>query len=128
MISSVGSLAKEARRMLEFMDKTALGGYQKLIAASEDYSKDAQDIHAMMERFAEDFESLKQSMDAIKENMGAINLAVEESARGVMNVSEMSADLSESMKDIENKADLNKQIVGRLENEVGKFKLSSDKN
>ena len=128
MISSVGSLAKEARRMLEFMDKTALDGYQKLIAASEDYSKDAQDIHAMMERFAEDFESLKQSMDAIKENMGAINLAVEESARGVMNVSEMSADLSESMKDIENKADLNKQIVGRLENEVGKFKLSSDKN
>ncbi len=99
-----------------------------MIAASEDYSKDAQDIHAMMERFAEDFESLKQSMDAIKENMGAINLAVEESARGVMNVSEMSADLSESMKDIENKADLNKQIVGRLENEVGKFKLSSDKN
>lgn len=128
VISSVGSLAKEARRMLEFMDKTALDGYQKLIAASEDYSKDAQDIHAMMERFAEDFESLKQSMDAIKENMGAINLAVEESARGVMNVSEMSADLSESMKDIENKADLNKQIVGRLENEVGKFKLSSDKN
>lgn len=45
-----------------------------------------------------------------------------------MNVSEMSAELSESMKDIENKADLNKQIVGRLENEVGKFKLSSDKN
>lgn len=126
VISSVAGLAREAERMLEFMEKSAMEGYQKLLAASDDYSKDALDIRAMMDQFAEDSMNLQAAMDGIKENMNAINIAVEESAKGVINVSEMSSNLSDSMKDIENKADVNKQIVGQLESEVGKFKLTSE--
>lgn len=126
VISSVSSLAREAERMLEFMEKSAMKGYQKLLAASDDYSKDALDIRAMMDQFAEDSLELKTTMDGIKENMNAINVAIEESTKGVINVSEMSSSLSDSMKDIEGRADVNKQIVGRLESEVGKFKLTSE--
>ena len=79
-----------------------------------------------MERFAENSISLKQTMDDIKENMNAISIAAEESTRGVINVSEMATDLTHSMRDIENKADVNKQIVGHLEEEVNKFKLSDE--
>lgn len=126
VISSVEGLAGEAHKMLEFLDKIAMEGYHKLLEASRDYSKDAEQIHSMMERFAENSISLKQTMDDIKENMNAISIAAEESTRGVINVSEMATDLTHSMKDIENKADVNKQIVGHLEEEVGKFKLSHE--
>ncbi len=126
VISSVEGLAGEAHKMLEFLDKIAMEGYHKLLEASRDYSKDAEQIHSMMERFAENSISLKQTMDDIKENMNAISIAAEESTRGVINVSEMATDLTHSMKDIENKADVNKQIVGHLEEEVGKFKLSDE--
>ena len=126
VISSVEGLAGEAHKMLEFLDKIAMEGYHKLLEASRDYSKDAEQIHSMMERFAENSISLKQTMDDIKENMNAISIAAEESTRGVINVSEMATDLTHSMKDIENKADVNKQIVGHLEEEVNKFKLSDE--
>lgn len=126
VITSVEDLASEAHKMLEFMDKVAMGGYNKLLETSDDYSKDAEEFHAMMEHFADDSMNLKQTMDGIKENMSAISIAVEESTRGVVNVSEMSSELSSGMKDIENKADINKQIVGQLEGEVGKFKLSDE--
>lgn len=126
VITSVEDLAREAHKMLEFMDKVAMGGYNKLLETSDDYSKDAEEFHAMMEHFADDSMNLKQTMDGIKENMSAISIAVEESTRGVVNVSEMSSELSSGMKDIENKADINKQIVGQLEGEVGKFKLSDE--
>ena len=55
--------------------------------------------------------------------MANINVAIEESTKGVINITEMSAGLSESVRDIENKADVNKQIVEQLEGEIGKFKL-----
>lgn len=126
VITSVEDLASEAHKMLEFMDKVAMGGYNKLLETSDDYSKDAEEFHAMMEHFADDSMNLKQTMDGIKENMSAISIAVEESTRGVVNVSEMSSELSSGMKDIENKADINKQIVDQLEGEVGKFKLSDE--
>ncbi len=126
VISSVEGLAGEAHKMLEFLDKIAMEGYHKLLEASRDYSKDAEQIHSMMERFAENSISLKQTMDDIKENMNAISITAEESTRGVINVSEMATDLTHSMRDIENKADVNKQIVGHLEEEVNKFKLSDE--
>ncbi len=126
VISSVEGLAGEAHKMLEFLDKIAMEGYHQLLEASRDYSKDAEQIHSMMERFAENSISLKQTMDDIKENMNAISIAAEESTRGVINVSEMATDLTHSMRDIENKADVNKQIVGHLEEEVNKFKLSDE--
>ena len=126
VIASVEDLASEAHKMLEFMDKIAMGGYNKLLETSDDYSKDAGESHAMMEHFADDSVNLKQTMDGIKENMSAINAAIKESTHGVINVSEMASDLSSGMKDIEGEADINKNIVGQLEGEVGKFKLSDE--
>lgn len=123
VIASVEGLASEAARMLQFMDNTAMEGYRKLLSMSDDYSKDAGEIHQTMEHFAEDSEILKENIDSIKETMANINVAIEESTKGVINITEMSAGLSESVRDIENKADVNKQIVEQLEGEIGKFKL-----
>lgn len=123
VIASVEGLASEAVRMLQFMDNTAMEGYRKLLSMSDDYSKDAGEIHQTMEHFAEDSEVLKENIDSIKETMANINVAIEESTKGVINITEMSAGLSESVRDIENKADVNKQIVEQLEGEIGKFKL-----
>lgn len=123
VIASVEGLASEAAGMLQFMDNTAMEGYRKLLSMSDDYSKDAGEIHQTMERFAEDSEVLKENIDTIKETVANINVAIEESTKGIINITEMSAGLSESVRDIENKADVNKQIVEQLEGEIGKFKL-----
>ena len=109
--------------MLQFMEETAMEGYRKLLGSSQEYREDAQNIHGMMEKFAEDSEQLDQSVNKMKEALQAVSTAVEENAKGIVNVSEVSAQLTESMGDIENRADLNKKIGEQLEKEVGKFKL-----
>lgn len=123
VIASVEGLASEAEKMIEFMENTAMDGYHKLLTMSDDYSSNADEIHEVMERFADDSESLKQTIDNIKETMSSISIAVEESTKGIITVAEMSEDLSDSVKDIGSKADINQQIVGRLDNEINKFKL-----
>ena len=123
VISAVEGLALEAEKMLQFMEETAMEGYRKLLGSSQEYREDAQNIHGMMEKFAEDSEQLDQSVNKMKEALQAVSTAVEENAKGIVNVSEVSAQLTESMGDIENRADLNKKIGEQLEKEVGKFKL-----
>ncbi len=123
VIASVGELALEAEKMLQFMEETAMEGYRKLLGASQGYQEDARNIHEMMEKFVEDSERLDQSVNRIKEALQAVSSAVEENAKGIVNVSEVSSQLTESMSDIEKRADQNKKIGERLEEEVGKFKL-----
>lgn len=123
VITSVEELASEAEKMIEFMENTAMDGYHKLLTMSDDYSSNADEIHEVMERFADDSENLKQTIDYIKETMSNISIAVEESTKGIVNVAEMSEGLSDGVRDIGGKADVNKQIVGRLDTEINKFKL-----
>lgn len=123
VIGAVEGLALEAEKMLQCMEETAMEGYRKLLSTSEDYRENAENIHGMMENFAEDSERLELSINNIKDALQSVSTAVEENARGIVNVSEVSAQLTESMRDIEKRADLNKNIGEQLAAEVGKFKL-----
>lgn len=123
VIAAVEGLALEAEKMLQCMEETAMEGYRKLLSTSQGYREDADNIHGMMENFAEDSERLEQSINNIKDALQSVSTAVEENARGVVNVSEVSAQLTESMRDIEKRADQNKKVGEQLAAEVGKFKL-----
>lgn len=123
VIAAVEGLALEAEKMLQCMEDTAMEGYRKLLSTSQGYREDADNIHGMMENFAEDSERLEQAINDMKDALQSVSTAVEENARGVVNVSEVSAQLTESMRDIEKRADLNKKIGEQLAAEVGKFKL-----
>lgn len=123
VISSVEDLAAEAERMIEFMKETAMEGYHKLLDTSDGYSKDADGIHEVIEKFAKESEQLENAMDNIKEAIQAVSIAVEENAKGVVSTAELATNLAKNVDSIEQKADTNMQIAEQLEDEVNKFKL-----
>lgn len=123
VIAAVGELSLEAEKMLDFIERDAMEGYRKLLSTSSDYNKDADDIHMTMENFAEDAGQLKESADSINQSIMAVNVAVEESAKGVCNIAERAAALMENVADIQEIANTNKQIAVQLNDEVNKFKL-----
>ena len=61
--------------------------------------------------------------DNIKEAVESVNIAVEESAKGVVNVTEVASDLTQSMESINEEANGNSTVARQLGAEVGKFKL-----
>lgn len=123
VIEAVNELAEKAEAMLTFMDETAMNGYEKLLETSGDYRNDVGAMNEMMQGFANESEQLKYNIDSIKEAIAAVNIAVEESAKGVTNVTEMSVDLTASVSDIGNEANSNMDIANQLNLEVNKFKL-----
>ena len=62
--------------------------------------------------------------NSVKDAIEAINIAVEESARGITNVTELSVDLTTAIVGVGNEADSNKNVADSLNLEVNKFKLN----
>ena len=123
VISAVNELAQEAEAMLSFMEKTAMAGYEKLLVTSEEYRKNVGDMNGMMEHFATESGQLRESIDNIKEAIEAVNIAVEESTRGITNVAETSVNLTSGVADIGTEAEANMGVAARLNAEVNRFKI-----
>ena len=123
VIEAVEQLAEEAEKMVTFTEEMVLDGYSKLVKTGEDYREMAVYINTMMSDFTESAKQLEETMNSIKQAAADVNLAVEESAKGVTNVAEMSSDLTESISNVCKEADDNKNVAGLLIDEVNKFKL-----
>ena len=123
VIAAVDELAAEAEVMINFMNETAMGGYEQLLTTSENYRSDVGSMNEMMQRFASESEELRHSMDLIRGSVEGIKTAVNESAIGISNVSDTVVGLTESVSDIDKQADSNLGVSGLLKSEVSKFKL-----
>lgn len=124
VIDAVNELATEAEKMIQFMDETAMGGYEKLLVTSQDYQNDVGNMNQMMTEFAVSSESLKKNVDAIRESVNAVNVAIEENTRGINNISQATVNITTSVDDIGNEANSNLDIANGLDTEVNRFKLN----
>lgn len=123
VIQAVDELAEGSQQMIEFVRNSTEEGFGGLVATSENYATDANAMRAMMEQFAQTAEELRSTMDGICESISAVNIAVEESAKGIAGVSESSVQLTGNVNDIQSEASDNNGIAEDLATEVGKFKL-----
>ena len=123
VIQAVDELAEGSQQMIEFVRNSTEEGFGGLVASSENYATDANAMRAMMEQFAQTAEELRSTMDGIRESISAVNIAVEESAKGIAGVSESSVQLTGNVNDIQSEASDNNGIAEDLATEVGKFKL-----
>lgn len=123
VIHTVDELAAEAEEMLTFMNETAIGGYEKLLETSENYRDNVGSMNEMMQHFAMESEQLKTNMNHIRAALTDVKNAVSESALGVTSVTETAIGLTGDVGDIGEEAGSNLEVVGRLNQEVGKFKL-----
>lgn len=123
VVAAVNELAEEAENMIRFMNETAMAGYEMLLQNSHDYQNDVTHLSKVLNDFAQESQELRNNITSIKEAVESVNIAVEECAKGVVNVTTVSTDLTHSMGNINEEANGNKEVADRLEAEVGKFKL-----
>lgn len=123
VIQAVNELAGEAQEMLAFMDTTAMKGYEKLLGISESYQVDVESLNKIMKEFAHRSEMLRKNMDGVVSSVESVRVAVGECTAGVTDVTERSVELTVNVSEIENEANMNKNIAESLNDEVGKFKL-----
>ena len=123
VIAAVNELAEESEKMILFMNETAMVGYDMLLQNSRNYQNDVEHLSKVLNEFSRESQDLRNNITSIREAVESVNIAVEECAKGVVNVTEVSTDLTHSMENINEQASCNKEVAKQLESEVGKFKL-----
>lgn len=120
-LSIVHALTEESEKMLNFINEQTLSGYGQLIETGTQYSNDAERFYNMMDDCMRQANKLAEEIEAIKQSMSGILVAVEESTKNIesvtLNVDELSNDLYQNKEQSES----NLEATGNLENEVNKF-------
>ena len=123
VIAAVDGLAKEAQRLIDFMNSTAMNGYTDLVATSGDYQQSARRMDDMMMTFSQISEQIRENIDRISELTDSVNSAVEETTKGVVHTTEKTVDISRSMQDIGDDAQTNSHISDSLYADLNRFRL-----
>ena len=123
VIQAVEELSEASQQMISFIDETTMGGFQQLQETAYDYKENIHEMSSTMQDFTASCQEVKSNMDAIKDNISAANVAVDESAKGISNVSELSVSITSSVGDIQHQANGNMDIANMLNKEVNRFKL-----
>ncbi len=123
VLSAVNALAGEAEKMVGFMENTAMQGYEKLLETSGEYEKTTEQLNQVLSGFSGQCEMLKDNITDIGVAVDAVNTAVEESTKGITNVTENAVNLTSDIVDISGQMENNADISHNLETEVHKFKV-----
>lgn len=123
VINAVEELSNEAKMMIDFMNSTALGGYQGLVDISSDYQTSIGNIDDMMNEFAKISQEVQTDISMISESVRSLNLAVSDTAGGVSKSARMTADISDNINSITDSAQKEKDISKALHDDVSRFKV-----
>ena len=123
VVEAVEELAKYTNKMVEFLDSIAMHGYEELISVSESYRIDVASMNDIMTNFNNSASYIQSAVKNMKESIDSINLAVEESAKGITEVTETSMNITNAMTDVTNSVEGNTKDVENLNNHINKFKL-----
>lgn len=123
VIQSVEELADEAQGVTEFMienNEKSLADTERL---TESYSSDILKLAESMTEFEKSSDDIQNSMTDIRSEIEAVNVAAEETAKGITNVAEATVSLSTELQMVVGKTNDNVTETNSLTNEVNKFKV-----
>lgn len=123
---AVDELVGNANDVMSYITESVLNDYDEFVDSADAYKKDVDKIKQMLDRFSSSSGELKSITTSMAEGINEIASAVDESVSVVVDSSENTNYLLESMTSITHEADRNKEIVDDLSNHVAKFKKVED--
>lgn len=123
VIHAVEELSSESEGMLGFVEQETIARYEKLVQVGDEYESNTRTIYEMLTDFSNKFKLVEESMQEVNLSMSAVSIAVEESTKAIVSVTETSESLSVNTDQVQSEANENMTIASVLEQEANKFKF-----
>ncbi len=123
VIENVRSLSNNADQIAKTLLESNESGRKTVEELATSYQDDIDSMAEAMNGFARNSSEVQNSMESIRDAVDAINIAVEETAEGITNVTASTVDIAGSMNNITTEAADNLNVSDVLRNEVSKFKF-----
>lgn len=119
--NSVGELADNANKMIDFIINVVMPDYDKLVNIGEQYNEDAEDFDNILQRFTDNATQLKQTMVDVATLIKGMSVTISENSDGVTMVSNNASGLTEGMSQIKEEMLHTESATDRLDETVGRF-------
>lgn len=119
---AVEKLARNAEKMLEFVDEKVMKDYDSFEEIVQQYKEDADSVDVILGGLAANAADINETMDAMNTGINDISIAVEENAKGITNVADNAVTLVEAISEIQKETENNQEISQKLSGEVNRFK------
>lgn len=122
VMEAVDKLATSAEKMMEFVDKKILTDYDGFVDIVGQYKQDAERVNNILDEIYTNTENILEAMGAMNVGINDISIAVDESAKEIVETTESVVDLVGELERIHNATTENETISVRLSDEVMRFK------
>ena len=122
VILAVNKLAESSSQMVEIMNTSVYGDYQKLVDVVRQYQEDAGYMSELLNEISSQSEEIKETMLGMNGGLQDITSVMEDNARCITSMAEDTTELANAIALIQNEAVSNKGISEELACEVSRFK------
>ena len=122
VISAVDKLAGNAEKMIEFVDSQVMTDYDSFVDIVAQYKQDSESVNVILNEISKNTDTISDTMQAMNTGINDISIAVDENAKGVVDVAQSMVTLVGEIDQIREEAAKNEEISERLSDEVKRFK------
>lgn len=122
VVEAIGGLCSLAEQMLSILEKSISSDYETFGSASQDFTDKSQEITDSMEQLQGFTESYAKSLENIKDAMGSVGTAVEESSREIIHMSQLLSSIHADMKNIEKLTEETFSDISVMNRDLGSYR------
>ena len=122
VIGAVDKLASSAEKMIHFIDDKVMTDYDGFVEVVDQYKQDAENVNIILDEISKNTGSISETMKVVNVGINDISTAVDENARGVVEVAESVVALVGELDQIHDATTRNEEISLQLSAEVKRFK------
>ena len=128
VITAVSDLANEANNVVSFMKERTIGSYTELVAVGRKYQDDSKIMFDKMQDFAHVSQELLDQVKEYNQSVEAINNAAQESVKGISDLTDNVANISEHMSVIQENNDNNdhfaNDLIGKIQTKLNQIQTT----
>ena len=128
VITAVSDLANEAINVVSFMKERTIGSYTELVAVGRKYQDDSKIMFDKMQDFAHVSKELLDQVKDSNQSVEAINNAAQESVKGISDLTDNVANISEHMSVIQENNDNNdhfaNDLIGKIQTKLNQIQAT----
>ena len=120
--NAVDKLAQSAEKMMEFVDGKVMTDYDSFVEVVAQYRNDAKSVNNILDAISQNTTTISDTMQAMNIGINDISVAIDENAKGVVNVAQSMVSLADEIEQIQEETTKNEEISMQLSDEVKRFK------
>ena len=118
---SVGNLANDAQRLLEFVETDVQGSFEMFDSVANSYSNDASYVDSLVTDFSATSEQLLASIEGVLKAISDVSRASQEGASGTTDIAERTSTIMTKSEVVAYQVNKSKESADNLIQEIGKF-------